>query len=248
MSLDTGRSPYGPLHAAAAAGAVLLVACTPALKYGPAALWKMFLYGTQIKWTLIDMAAVFIATAVVFGGVSLVVWATTLFGRKRRAAGEDAAPAPYRAAGVKSALAWTGPLLAVALLLSAASKAAVEALAGVQLADQALVEFMCGEAPLLAKCVAVLFIVFEAPLLEEPLFRGIVFRGFARAMPFWPAALLGGIVFALVHMNAATLVPLWFVGVAFSWLYRRTGTILAPMTAHALFNATNLALLPFISP
>ena len=55
-----------------------------------------------------------------------------------------------------------------------------------------------------------------------------------------------GFLFALVHVNAASFLPLWFLGCAFAELYRRTGTILAPMTAHALFNAANLALLPFL--
>ena len=48
---------------------------------------------------------------------------------------------------------------------------------------------------------------------------------------------------AFIHVNAATLLPLWFLGVAFAWLYWRTGSILAPMLAHFLFNATNLALI-----
>ena len=80
---------------------------------------------------------------------------------------------------------------------------------------------------------------------SRPPFRGIVFRGFASALPFWGAALLSGAVFALVHVNAASFVALWFLGVAFAWLYARTGTILAPMTAHVLFNAANLLLLVF---
>ena len=57
------------------------------------------------------------------------------------------------------------------------------------------------------------------------------------------AALVSGAVFAAVHLHAATFVPLWFLGVAFAWLYWRTGSILAPMFAHFLFNATNLALI-----
>ena len=57
---------------------------------------------------------------------------------------------------------------------------------------------------------------------------------------------LSSAVFAIVHVNAASFVALCFLGCAFAELYRRTGTIIAPMTAHALFNAANLALLPFL--
>ena len=54
-----------------------------------------------------------------------------------------------------------------------------------------------------------------------------------------------GFVFALVHVNAATFLALWFLGAAFAWLYKRTGSILAPMAAHFLFNLLNLALCLF---
>ena len=76
----------------------------------------------------------------------------------------------------------------------------------------------------------------------------MMFRGFAAALPVWAAMALSGILFAIVHVNAASFLALCFLGCAFAELYRRTGTILAPMTAHALFNAANLALLPFLSP
>ena len=91
----------------------------------------------------------------------------------------------------------------------------------------------------------ILAVLVQAPLLEEPIFRGVVFRGFCRAMPEWGALLLSGVVFALVHVNASSFVPLTFLGVFFAWLYWKSGTILAPMTAHLLFNATNLVLLLF---
>ena len=78
--------------------------------------------------------------------------------------------------------------------------------------------------------------------MEEPLFRGIVFRGLAKSMPIWAAMAVSGFLFALIHVNAATFVPLWFLGVAFAWLYWKTNSILAPMTAHFLFNLLNLVL------
>ena len=61
-------------------------------------------------------------------------------------------------------------------------------------------------------------------------------------MPVWAAMLLSGFVFALVHVNAVTFIPLWFIGVAFAWLYSKTGTILAPMLVHFIFNLVNLCL------
>ena len=74
----------------------------------------------------------------------------------------------------------------------------------------------------------------------------MLFGGLTKIMPIWPAILLSGLVFAVIHINAATLIPLWFLGVAFAWLYVRTGTLLAPMAVHFTFNAVNLALCPFV--
>ena len=62
----------------------------------------------------------------------------------------------------------------------------------------------------------------------------------------WGAALVSGMVFAAVHLHAATFLPLWFLGVAFAWLYWTSGTIRSSMLCHFLFNVINLSLCLFI--
>ena len=56
------------------------------------------------------------------------------------------------------------------------------------------------------------------------------------------SALVSGAVFAAVHVHAATFAPLWFLGVAFAWLYWKSGTIRSSMLCHFLFNLINLSL------
>ncbi len=78
-----------------------------------------------------------------------------------------------------------------------------------------------------------------APVAEEILFRGILYpflkhRGFPR-LAWWGTALL----FGAVHANLMTLVPLVFLGLTLTWLYERTGNLLAPIFAHSLFNLAN---------
>lgn len=83
------------------------------------------------------------------------------------------------------------------------------------------------------------------PIGEEMFFRGVLYttikqRGYPR-MAFWGTAAL----FAVIHFNLAGLLPLFFLAVVFTWLYERTGNLLAPITAHFAFNAINfVALLP----
>ena len=144
---------------------------------------------------------------------------------------------------------WSPLIIAIALGLNWLCSAGIELLTGVQPSDQELVKCFSGDScPLGIRIVLGLLVLFEAPLLEEPLFRGIIFRGLQSSIPTWAAMAVSGFFFAIVHVNAASFIALWFLGIAFAELYRRTGTLLAPMTAHALFNATNLALLPFLAP
>ena len=81
--------------------------------------------------------------------------------------------------------------------------------------------------------------ILLAPVAEEILFRGILYPavkqfGFPR-LALWGTALL----FAAVHMNAVTFLPLAVLAVVLTALYERTDNLLAPIIAHALFNALN---------
>jgi len=87
------------------------------------------------------------------------------------------------------------------------------------------------------------FAVVLAPVAEEFIFRGMLFP-FVKQLGFPKLAWFGiSFLFALIHLNAPTLVPLFVFALALTWLYDRTDNLLAPITAHALFNATNLAVL-----
>ena len=50
-------------------------------------------------------------------------------------------------------------------------------------------------------------------------------------------------LFALIHFDAAIFLPLLLLALVLTWLYERTDNLLAPITVHALFNASNLAML-----
>lgn len=82
--------------------------------------------------------------------------------------------------------------------------------------------------------------VFIAPVVEEFVFRGILFRAMLRHRRFAYAALLSGTYFALVHLHAPSFLPLLALSAAFSAGYAATGSILTPIVMHALFNAVSL--------
>lgn len=108
-----------------------------------------------------------------------------------------------------------------------------------------------------AKYAAIAVVV--APVLEELVFRMGLYRlcvwcgkrivvseddgaGYGKSRFPIVSAMLSGAVFAVVHLHAATFLPLWFLGVAFAWLYWRSGTVFSPMLCHFLFNTVNLVL------
>jgi len=86
----------------------------------------------------------------------------------------------------------------------------------------------------------VALVLVAAPLGEELLFRGFLLQGLARRWGFWPAAVVTSAVFALAHVWPYLYVPIFIMGLAFSWLFWRTGSLWASVAAHATMNATSL--------
>ena len=94
-----------------------------------------------------------------------------------------------------------------------------------------------------ARSYFAVFAVVLAPVTEEFIFRGLLY-------PFikqfgWPRLAFGGVsvLFALIHFDVATFLPLLLLALVLVWLYEKTDNLLAPITVHALFNASNLAML-----
>ncbi|MCX7009109.1 MAG: type II CAAX endopeptidase family protein [Kiritimatiellaeota bacterium] len=85
--------------------------------------------------------------------------------------------------------------------------------------------------------------IVVAPLFEELLFRGIFLPALAKHMRIGWAVVLVSILFACIHVNVTSLLPLFIMSVAFSLAYLYSGNLLVPVLMHGLFNAFNLALL-----
>jgi membrane protease YdiL (CAAX protease family) len=93
-----------------------------------------------------------------------------------------------------------------------------------------------------AVAVIVLITVF-APLGEEMLFRGLIFGSLRNLLGVWPAALVTGILFGLIHIGSAPagfLVPLGFLGFGLCLLYHYSGSLYPCIALHALNNSIAL--------
>lgn len=85
--------------------------------------------------------------------------------------------------------------------------------------------------------------LIAAPIVEEILFRGILYPTLKNA-GFPKIALWGGaLLFALFHQNGAAFLSLFFFAIVLTLLYEKTGNLLAPMLCHSCFNLINFIFL-----
>jgi hypothetical protein len=120
---------------------------------------------------------------------------------------------------------------------------AVLTLCGVSIERQDLIGiFANAESPWMLAILIFLALVI-APLTEELVFRAGLYR-FLRSRISRPVALAStAIVFACMHVNLATFVPLVVLALVFSLAYERTGRIGTPIVAHALFNLNTVVII-----
>lgn len=88
-----------------------------------------------------------------------------------------------------------------------------------------------------AKLVFLVFGGLGAPIAEEIFFRGYVFGKFRLAGFLWFGSVVSAVLFGAVHFSDSYNVPcICLFGVFLAWLYHRTGSLIAPITAHAVNN------------
>lgn len=110
---------------------------------------------------------------------------------------------------------------------------------GAPLEAQAAVEAVRQSSRAWERALLFVFAVVTAPVVEELLFRGVLWS-LVRRRGWRIGGCVGvSLVFAGFHGNVAVLVPLWMLGAFWTWLYERTGDLTAPILSHALFNAAN---------
>ncbi|MFD1738220.1 CPBP family intramembrane glutamic endopeptidase [Bacillus salitolerans] len=84
-----------------------------------------------------------------------------------------------------------------------------------------------------------LFIVVTSilgPILEEIVFRKIIFGTLYQRFNFWIAALLSSAIFGIIHMDFVNILVYTATGLTFAYLYVKTKRILVPIFAHVSLN------------
>jgi uncharacterized protein len=88
-------------------------------------------------------------------------------------------------------------------------------------------------------------VVIGAPMGEEVFFRGFLFGGLRDRLPLVIALLISGVLFSMAHFNPGLVIPFTIIGITLAWAYQRSGTLLAPMATHFLFNFGSFMILAF---
>jgi uncharacterized protein len=89
----------------------------------------------------------------------------------------------------------------------------------------------------------IVIICLVCPILEEIVFREMIFGTFKRKIGTGAAAIVAAFLFSLIHFDFANTIVYMLIGLTFSWIYIKSKSILATILSHALMNSIVLTIL-----
>ncbi|MEM0897790.1 MAG: type II CAAX endopeptidase family protein [Verrucomicrobiota bacterium] len=88
----------------------------------------------------------------------------------------------------------------------------------------------------LLKGTVVFAAVIAAPISEEIIFRGFLYPALKRYSDRFFAAVVTSLIFAVIHFNTASVLPLFALAMVMVISYELSGSLLVPIGIHAIFN------------
>jgi membrane protease YdiL (CAAX protease family) len=110
---------------------------------------------------------------------------------------------------------------------------------------ESLPDQISSDLPAAGLVVFALLAVVIAPVTEEFIFRGLLFRAIRDRRGFWPGAIVSALLFGLVHYLpdnpwrsvVALQAVMVFTGLGLAFVYEKRRNIVANMAGHAAFNS-----------
>lgn len=84
--------------------------------------------------------------------------------------------------------------------------------------------------------------VILAPVVEELIFRGLIYNRIKGYIGFWPAAIISAAIFGIYHLNLAQGIYAFLFGILFCLIYRRFENLLSCVFMHAAANLLSVIL------
>lgn len=110
---------------------------------------------------------------------------------------------------------------------------------------QPIVEMFSDSQTLQQRVLIIVLAIAIAPMTEEFIFRFFLYGVFKRYLGRAPGLIFNALLFAAVHVHLPSFGPLFLLGSCLTLAYEWSGSILVPMTMHALFNFLSLSALAF---
>ncbi len=88
--------------------------------------------------------------------------------------------------------------------------------------------------------------IIIGPIFEELIFRGVFFQYTLKYTSVPVAIFAISAIFAAIHVHIPSFAPLFVLSCGFCLAYLKSGSIVAPITMHVLFNAINLLALTIV--
>ena len=82
--------------------------------------------------------------------------------------------------------------------------------------------------------------VIAAPIVEEVIFRGVVFGSFRKVFPAWVSILISAVIFGAYHMNPVAIVYATIMGIVAGVVYEKKRNLLFTIILHMANNFMGL--------
>jgi membrane protease YdiL (CAAX protease family) len=107
---------------------------------------------------------------------------------------------------------------------------------GIEAQPHELVDILRREPSLGKLAYLGLLTMLIGPIMEEILFRGVVYSALRQRMGVATAAMGSALIFSIAHTNAAQTLPIFGMGMLLALLYEHTGGLLSSIVFHCLNN------------
>jgi membrane protease YdiL (CAAX protease family) len=110
---------------------------------------------------------------------------------------------------------------------------------------QQIIEMFTGSETLQQRVMIIVLAISVAPMCEEFIFRFFLYGVLKRYLGRASGLFFNSLLFAAVHVHLPSFGPLFLLAGCLTLAYEWSGSILVPMTMHALFNCLSLTALAF---
>jgi len=91
------------------------------------------------------------------------------------------------------------------------------------------------------------FICLAGPVIEELIYRGVLFGVLKRFLPYIWACLLQAVIFGISHYNPVQAVYTFILGLILGYVYHKYQSILAPIFVHIGYNISGFLIPKFLT-